>query len=185
MNFWLLRLKFKKQSITKERQANFTINSNQYIIKIENVSTKSTGVLLGFMAMTPKITPVSMKCYRSWCVIECKASHNSIGEYCDTFFDNDLTAPLSVSTLLLILLLLNPHIANSDIKPHFSNPPNERICSKSIVSSLKIGMKGKPASEMREEGEKPREETREEGKNGRETAYRKLGGTKINTVAEY
>lgn len=104
-------------------------------------------------------------------------------------FDNDSTASLSVSTLLLLflpfLLLLNPHIPNSDIKPHFSNPPNERIWSKSIVSSLKIGMKGKAASEMREEGEQPREETREEGKNGRETVYRKLAGTKINTVAEY
>lgn len=81
-------------------------------------------------------------------------------------FDNDSTAPLSVSTLLLLLflLLLNPHIPNSDIKPHFSNPPNERIWSKSIVSSLKIGMKGRAASEMRGEGEKTHEEMRKEGK---------------------
>lgn len=90
-------------------------------------------------------------------------------------FDNDSAASLSVSTLLLFLfLLLNPHTPNSDIKPHFSNPPNERIWSKSIVSSLKIGMKGKAASEMREEGEKPREEERE--RRGSEREERRCTG---------
>lgn len=86
----------------------------------------------------------------------------------------------SDSAQLLHLSLSPP--PHSDIKPHFSNPPNERIWSKSIVSSLKIGMKGKAASQMREREESPMMRGRGE-ETGRHTVH-KIRRNKIYTVRE-
>lgn len=83
---------------------------------------------------------------------------------CDTF-GWWFCSPCSVSPLLLLSSL------HSDIKPHFSNPPNERIWSESIVSPLKIGMKEKAASQMREKGENPMMRERE-GETGRHIVHK-------------
>lgn len=84
-------------------------------------------------------------------VVQSLSPQNTVGNIV-ILLDNDSAASFSVSTHLLLLIIFTPHTHNSDIKPHFSNPQIERIWSKSIVSSLKMGMKGKAASEMREEG---------------------------------
>lgn len=86
--------------------------------------------------------------------------------------------PYSVSPLLLLPL----SSLHSDIKPHFSNPPNERIWSESIVSPLKIGMKEKAASQMREKGENRTMRGREE-ETGRHTVH-KMRKNKIYMVRE-
>lgn len=52
-----------------------------------------------------------------------------------------------VNVWIAVQLPYSAYPPHYGIKTQFSNPPNERIWSMSIISSLKIGMRKKSASE--------------------------------------
>lgn len=76
-----------------------------------------------------------------------------------------------------LTLLLSPPSSSSlhcDIKPHFSNPPNERIWGQSLVPPLKIG--GREGGGYSDESEKENTSRLKKTKNKTCRLERKAGG---------